>query len=165
VKKQLFIYALFSHSLLQADDFGTLFMSATLFILLFTLIIALMFHLKNLQKENLRYRAFFHGSDIPALFIDTKNTVRDLNGSAEAMLGCTKAQLINQIWHERLLPYESSLQIRQRLHQENNKDAKSEFYAPLVIANGAIAEICFTLTKFPAPLQGFILTLTDRSKR
>jgi len=165
VKKPLLISALFSHSLLQADDFGTLFMSATLFTLLLTLIIALMFHLKKLHKENLRYGAFFHGSDIPALFIDTKNTVRDLNESAETMLGCTKAQLINQVWYERLLPHESSLQIRQRLYQENNKDEKNVFYTPLVTANGDLAETRFTLTKFPAPLQGFILTLTDRAMR
>ncbi len=165
MKKPLFIAALFSHSLLQADGFGTLFMSATLFILLFTLIIALMLHLKNLQKEKLRYSAFFHHCDTPVLFIDAKNTVRDLNESAQTLLGYSKAQLINQIWYEKLLPHESSIQLRQRLRQENNKDDKSVFYAPLINANGDNAETRFTLTKFPAPLKGYILTLPESSKR
>ncbi len=165
MKKPLFVSALFSHSLLQADGFGTLFMGATLFILLFTLIIALMLHLKNLQKENLRYSAFFHHCDTPALFIDTKNTIRDLNESAQTLLGCTKAQLINQIWYEKLLPHESSLQIRQRLYRENHKVEKSEFCVPLICANGDIVETLVTLTKFPEPLEGFILALPDRSKR
>jgi PAS domain S-box-containing protein len=165
MKIPLFSVLLCTHSLLQADDFSTFFMSATLFILLFTLIIALMLHLKNLQKKNLRYSAFFYHSHIPALFIDAKSTIRDLNESAQTLMGYTKAQLINQVWYEKLLPKESSLQIRQRLLQEKNRDEKSEFNAPLINANGDIAETLFTLTKFPAPLKGFILTLPDSSKR
>lgn len=140
-------------------------MSSTLFILLFTLIIALMLYLKNLQKERLRFSAFFYHSGTPAIFIDAENTIRDLNESAQALLGYTKAQLINQKWHEKLLPDERSRQLMQRLSQENKGHEKSGFSVPLIRANGDISEIELTLRRFPAPLKGSILTLIDNHKR
>ena len=165
MKKPFFVSLLFAHSLLLADDFATHFMSATLFILLFTLIIALMLHLKNLQREKLKYSALFHHSDTPTLFIDAEGKIRDINESAQALLGYTKAQLIDQKWFERVVPDESSLQIRHRLYRTDKKSGKSEFSAPLIRAGGDLLETDFTLKKLPEPLKGSLLTLVAVRKR
>lgn len=165
MKKPFFVSLLFTHSLLQADDFAAFFMSATLFILLFTLIIALMLYLKNLQREMLTYSALFHHSDTPALFVDAKGAIRDMNESAQALLGYTKAQLIDRKWFESVLPHERSLQIEDRLYRADKKGGKSEFSAPLIRAGGELLETDFTLKKLPEPLKGSLLTLVSVRKR
>ncbi|MGB5965836.1 MAG: diguanylate cyclase [Sulfurimonadaceae bacterium] len=164
MKKQLFIAALFSHSFLQASDFGTVFMSATLFILLITLVFALTLYLKNLQKESLKNSALFDYSDVPTLFINAKGAIVDLNQSAQALLGYSKKQLLQQKWYEKLLPDERSLQIRHHIHQTLKEDARSTFTSYLVRANGQLLEIDYTLSALPEPLNGSILTLVDVSK-
>ena len=164
MKKQLFILALFTHSLLQASDFGTIFMSATLFILIVTLVIALMVYLKNLQKENLKFYTLFCHSETPTLFIDAKGVIRDLNESAQTLLGYSKERLIGQKWYEKLLPDEAALQTRHRVYQTLKSSERSTFLSPLIRANGNLLEINFTLSKLPKPLNGSILTLVDMSK-
>lgn len=164
MKKQLFIAALFSHSFLQASDFGTVFMSATLFILLITLVFALTLYLKNLQKESLKNSALFDYSDVPTLFINAKGAIVDLNQSAQALLGYSKKQLLQQKWYEKLLPDERSLQIRHHIHQTLKEDARSTFTSYLVRANGQLLEIDYTLSALPEPLNGSILTLVDVTK-
>jgi PAS domain S-box-containing protein len=160
VKKLLFLSLLFTHSFLHADGFGTLLMSATLFILLLTLIIALTVYLKNLQKENLRYRSYFQRTETATLFIDAKGVVRDLNISTQELLGYTKEQLINQKWYDKLLPDEAALPIKHRIyHADNKKEDTTKFNAPLVSANGDVLEAAFTLAPFPEPLKGSVLTL------
>lgn len=159
MKKLLFLSLLFTHSLLHADGFGTLFMSAILFILLFTLIIALTAYLKNLQKENLRYRSYFQRTETATLFIDAKGGIRDLNKSTQELLGYTKEQLINQKWYDKLLPDEAALPIRHRICRADMKEDTTKFNAPLVSANGDVLEAAFTLAPFPEPLKGSVLTL------
>lgn len=164
MKKQLFIAALFTHSFLQADDFGTIFMSATLFTLLITLVFALMLYLKNLQKENLRFKTLFYYSETPTLLITPKGVILDFNRSAQTLLGYSKAQLTGQKWFEKLLPDERSLQVRHQIHQALKKEDKSTFAAPIISADGTILDVDFTLNTLPQPLKGSILTLIDISK-
>ncbi len=164
MKKQLFILALFTHSLLQASDFGTIFMSATLVVLLLTLIFALTLYLKNLQKENLKFNTLFCHSETPTLFINAKGVIHDLNLSAQNLLGYSKTQLSKQKWYEKLIPDERSLQVRHLVHQALKKDEKSTFTAPVICADGTVLEIDFTLSRLPEPLKGSILTLVDKSK-
>ncbi len=159
MKKQLFLSLLFTHSLLQADTFGTLFMSATLFILLFTLIIALTAHLKKLQKENLRYRTSFQNAERATLFIDAKGVIRDLNKSALKLSGYTKEQLTGQKWYEKLLPDEAAFPIRNRIYHTDKKEVVHKFNASLISANGDVSEAAFTLSPFPEPLKGSELTV------
>ncbi len=164
MRKLLSVLALFSHSLLQADEIGTVLMSATLFVLLFTLIIALMLYLKNIQRENLRFNTLFFHSDTPILFINSKGIIQELNRSAETLMGYSKAQLTHQKWFEKLLPDETSLQIRHQIHRTLNKEEKIRFTAPVIRADGTVLEAGFTLEHLPKPLKGFILTLEDRTK-
>ncbi len=160
MKKSLFSFLLFAHSLLHAGGFGTLFMSATLFILLLTLIIALTAHLKKLQRENLRYKAYFQCAETPTLLIDTKGTIRDLNKSAQELLGYTKEQLSGQKWYEKLLPDEAALSISHRICHADKKEVLTKFNAPLISANGDVLEAAFSLSTFPEPLKGSVLSLT-----
>ena len=159
MKKQLFLSLLFTHSLLQADTFGTLFMSATLFILLLTLIIALTAHLKKLQRENLRYETYFQNAERATLFIDAKGVIRDLNKSALKLSGYTKKQLTGQKWYEKLLPGEAAIPISHRIYHTDGKEVVYKFNALLINADGDVSEAAFTLSPFPEPLKGSELTL------
>ena len=165
MKKPLFVLALFTHSLLQAGDFGTIFMSATLFTLLITLVFTLTLYLKKLQKESLKNSALFDYSDVPTILLSAKGTIVDLNQSAQTLLGYTKKQLVSQKWYEKLLPDESALQIRHQVHQTLKEDARSTFTSYLVRASGQLLEINYTLSALPQPHKGNILTLVDVSKR
>lgn len=156
MKKPFFAALLLTHSLLQADGFTTLFMSASLFILLFTLIIALMFYLKNLQRELLRYGTFFRQCDTPALFVDTKGAIRDINESALTLLGYTKEQLAGQKWHQALLRDQMPLPIPRTAA----RGEEASFVVPLVRADGTLLEANVTRKSAPGPLKGALLTLT-----
>ena len=161
MKRAFFITLLFAHSLLQAGGFGTLFMGTTISALLFTLIIMLMRHLKNLQRENLRYRRFFLHAQTPAFFIDAKDKVRDLNESAMRLSGYTKEQLTAQRWDEILLSQTHGWQVN---HSVGNaaSDGKIEFMASLRCADGSVMESACTLSKLPDPLRGSILSFSAR---
>lgn len=159
MKRRFSLFLLFAHSLLHADTFGTLFMSATLFILLFTLVIALAAHLKKLQKENLRYRTSFQNAGTATLFIDAKGVIRDLNKNALKLSGYTREQLNAQVWFEKLLPDEAAVQIRHRLYPAGKREAVHTFNAPLTTADGNVLEAAFALTPFPEPLKGSVLTV------
>jgi PAS domain S-box-containing protein len=139
-------------------------MSATLFVLLLTLIIALVAYLKRLQKESLKNSALFDYSDVPTLFINAKGTIVELNQSAQTLLGYSKKQLASQKWYEKLLPNESSIQIRHQIHQTLKEDARSTFTSYLTRANGQLLEINYTLSTLPEPFKGSILTLVDVTK-
>ncbi len=139
-------------------------MSATLVVLLLTLIFALTLYLKNLQKENLKFNTLFCHSETPTLFINAKGVIHDLNLSAQNLLGYSKTQLSKQKWYEKLIPDERSLQVRHLVHQALKKDEKSTFTAPVICADGTVLEIDFTLSRLPEPLKGSILTLVDKSK-
>jgi len=165
VKKQLFILALFTHSLLQASEFGTIVMSVTLFILLITLIIALMAYLKRVQRENVKNSALFDYSDVPTLFINAKGNIVDLNRSAQTLLGYSKKQLASQQWYEKLLPDESSIQIRHQIHQHLKTDGHTTFNSHLVRADGQLLEVNYTLSALPEPIKGSVLTLIDVTAR
>ena len=164
MKKQLFIAALFTHSLLQAGDFSTLFMSATLFTLLITLIFTLTIYLKKLQKESIKNSALFNYSDVPTLFINAKGTVVELNESAQTLLGYSKKQLSSQKWYEKLLPDENALQVRHQIHKTLKEEARISFHSFLVPANGKVLEVNYTLSTMPEPIRGMILTLNDVTK-
>ena len=159
MKKPIFLSFFFTHSLLHADGFGTLFMSATLFILLLTLIIALTAHLKKLSKEKLRYRTSFQNAKTATLFIDAKGVIRDLNKSALTLSGYTLEQLKKKVWHDMLLPDEATVQIGQRLYPAGKREAVHTFNAPLTTADGNVLEAAFTLSPFPEPLKGYVLTI------
>jgi len=131
--------------------------------LLFTLIIALMLHLKSLRRENLRYSAFFHACETPALFIDAKETIRDLNASAQGLLGYSPTQLSGLKWFEKLLPEETRFRSGDRAFPAVWRDGEGSFVSPLLCADGAVTEMKFTVTKLPEPLKGTILTLADNS--
>ncbi len=165
MKKKFFITALFSHSFLQASEFGTLFMSATLFALLITLIFTLTIHLKKLQKESLKNSALFDHSDVATLFINKKGHIVDLNQSAQTLLGYSKKQLASQKWYEKLLPDERSIQIRHQIHQSLKTDSRSTFSTYLIRADGQILEINYTMSILPEPVKGSILTLVDVTKK
>jgi len=159
MKRAFFIALLSSHSLLQAGDFGTLFMGTTLFTLLFTLIIMLMRHFKKLQRENLRYRTFFLHAQTPAFFIDAKERIRDLNENAIKLSGYSREQIAVRKWDELLLSEITARQIRQRISDAGTND-KIEFTASLCCADGSLMERAFTLSKLPYPLSGFILSIS-----
>lgn len=161
MKKTLFISLLFTHSLLEADSFGTIFMSATLFTLLLTLIIALMIHLKKLRKEALKSQALFDYTDTPTLFINSKGTLLDINQAAQTLTGYPKKQLLNQKWYEKLLPEGSALQIGRLIHQTPKNDGRTTFISSLIRADGNLLEVRCTLSNLPAPLRGAVLTLEE----
>ena len=165
MRKKLSVLALFSHSLLQASDFGTIFMSATLFVLLITLLFSLMVYLKNLQKENLRLKTLFDHSKTPTLFVNSRGIVQDLNNSALSFLGFSKARLTGQNWFDRLIADEHALVLRHQVHQHLRKDEERTLSAPVIRSDGTLVEINITLTPLPEPLKGFILTLADDTKR
>ncbi|MEN8146518.1 MAG: PAS domain-containing protein [Campylobacterota bacterium] len=152
---------LFPSTLLLAGDFGTIYMSATLFALLLTLIFALTTYLKNLQKENQKNRALFDYSDVPTLLINSRGVIVELNQSAQTLLGYSKKQLASQKWYEKLLPDESAVQIRHKIHQTLKEDTRITFHSYLIPAKGKVLEIDYTLSVLPAPLKGSILTLVD----
>jgi len=164
MKRPFFIALLSTHSLLQASDSGTLFMGTTLFTLFLTLVILLMRHLKNLQKENLRYRTFFRHAQTPAFFIDAKGKIRELNDNALKLSGYTKEQLTLRNWEEMLLSEGSARQVRQRIVDADRND-KMEFTASLHCAGGYVVEADFTLSKLPDPLRGSILSLSENVKK
>ena len=164
MKKQLFIATLFSHSFLHAGEFGTLFMSATLFTLLITLIFTLTIYLKKLQKESLKNSALFDHSDVATLFINAKGHIVDLNQGAETLLGYSKRQLASQKWYEKLLPDENALQIRHQIHKALKEDTRMSFHSFLVCANGKVMKVNYTLSAMSEPLKGMILTLSDITK-
>lgn len=163
MKSAFFIALLSTHSLLQASDFGTLFMGTTIFSLLFILIIMLTRHLKNLQRENLRYRTFFLLAQTPAFLIDEKGRVRDLNENAIKLSGHTKEQLAAQKWDEMLLSETSVRQVKQRIGNADT-NGNIEFTASLRCSDGTLIERGFTLSKLPDPLRGSILSLSARRK-
>lgn len=139
-------------------------MSATLFVLLLTLIFTLTLYLKNLQKENRKNNALFNYSDVPTLFINTDEKVADLNQNALTLLGYSKKQLSAKKWYERLLPDETVPQIRDQIHKSLQADARATFNTHLVRANGELLESKCTLTLLPKPNRGAILTLIDISQ-
>jgi hypothetical protein len=73
--------------------------------------------------------------------------------------GYTKEQLTGQKWDEKLLPDEAALLIGRRINRADKKESVHKFNAPLISANGDILETAFTLSPFPKPLKGSILTL------
>ncbi len=139
-------------------------MSATLFVLFLTLILALMTYLKNLQKESLKNSVLFDYSDVPTLLINSKGIIVELNQSAQTLLGYSKKQLASQNWYEKLLPDESAIQIRHKIHQTLKEDARITFRSYLIPSKGKLLEIDYTLSALPAPLKGSILTLVDVTK-
>ena len=161
MKKQLFIAPLFTHSLLEASEFSTIFMSTALFILLITLVITLTTYIKKLQKENIKNSALFTHSNVPTLFINAKGRIAGLNESAIALLGYSKKQLSTQQWYEKLLPDERSVQIRHQIHQHLKTEGSTTFNAHLIRADGKLLEIDYTITGLPQPLNGSLLTLID----
>jgi len=159
MKRAFFITLLSAHSLLQAGDFGTLFMGTTLFTLLFTLIIMLMRHLKKLQRENLRYRTFYLHAQTPAFFIDADERIRDLNENAIKLSGYTREQITARKWDELLLSETSARRVRQSV-SDDAANEKIEFTASLHCADGSLMERTFTLSKLPYPLTGSILSIS-----
>lgn len=164
MKKQLFILALFTHSLLQASDFGTIFMSATLFVFFLTLIFALMFYVKNLQKETLKNHALFELTDIATLYISSKGEILDANQTAQTLLDYSKKELRGKKWYEKLLPDERSIQIRHQIHQTLKSDGRIAFTSHLIRANGQLLKVNYTLSNLSSPFRGAILTLVDTTE-
>ncbi len=158
MRNALTLSALLGHSLLQAADYAAVMMGGTLFILLFTLIIALMFHLKKLYRENLKYRLLFRRSAEPTLLLGTKGTVLDLNDSAAALLGYTKERLVGQKWYAKLLPDKAETVIRERLDKALRRRDVEYFNAQIVGADGLLHEAACRLTPLPKPLRGAVLT-------
>lgn len=136
-------------------------MSGTLFVLLLTLIFTLTFYIKNLQQETLRNKALFDYSDLPTLYINTRERITEANQSALTLLGYTLPQLTSKKWYEKLLPDESAVPIRHRLHQNLNDDARACFNTVMVCAGGQLLEVNATLTLLPKPSRGALLTLID----
>ena len=93
------------------------------------------------QKESLKNSALFDYSDVPTLFINAKGTIVELNQSAQTLLGYSKKQLASQKWYEKLLPNESSTQIRHQIHQTLKEDARITFHSYLIPAKGKVLEI------------------------
>ena len=151
-------------SLLLAQEYGAIFMSTTLLVLLLTLVFLLFTYIKTLQRENIKNSALFEYSDVPTLFINTKGIVLDLNESAKSLLGYTKKQITAQKWYEKLLPDENAIQIRHHIHQTIKKDARASFDAHLICANGSILACNCHLTNLPSPIHGTLLTLVDISE-
>ncbi len=139
-------------------------MSATLFVLFLTLILALMTYLKNLQKESLKNSALFDYSDVPTLLINSKGIIVELNRSAQTLLGYSKKELASQNWYEKLLPDENAIQLRHKVHQTLKEEKRITFHSCLIPAEGKVLEIDYTLSALPAPLKGSILTLVDTTK-
>lgn len=164
MKKQLFILALFTHSLLQASDFGTIFMSATLVVLLLTLIFALTLYLKNLQKEMLKNYALFELTNIATLYVSHRGEILDANQTAQRLLDYTKTELLHKKWYEKLLPDEQSIQIRHQIHQTLKSDDRIAFTSHLIRANGQVLEVNYTLSNLASPLHGAVLTLVDATE-
>ena len=151
-------------SLLLAQEYGTIFMSTTLLILLLTLVFLLFTYIKRLQRENIKSSSLFEYSDVATLFINTKGIVVDLNESAKSLLGYSKKQIASQKWYEKLLPDENAVKIRHYIHQTIKKDARTSFSSPLICANGGILVCQCHLTRLPEPLRGTLLTLVDSTK-
>ena len=152
-----------STSLLLAGDFTTLFMSATLYVLLLTLIIGLMFYIKQLQKESRKNSALFEYSDIPTLHLSQNGSILSVNQSALTLVGYTKKQLHSKRWYEKFLPDERAIQIRHTLHQSLKKDAQASFNAYLIRNNAKALLVKYTLTTLPHPYRSTILTIVDLS--
>ena len=136
-------------------------MSATLFVLLLTLIISLMFYIKQLQKESHKNSALFEYSAIPTLHLSQNGTILSVNRSALTLVGYTKKQLLSKRWYEKLLPDERAIQIRHTLYQSLKKDARVSFNAYLIRTNAKALQIQYTLTSLPRPYKGTVLTMID----
>jgi len=161
MKRVIFFVALSTHSLLQASEFATIFMSTSLSVLLITLVITLTSYIKKLQRESVKNSALFQHSPTPTLFINAKGKVVDLNQAAISLLGYSKKQLSRQEWYEKLLPDEHALQIRHQIHQHLKADATYSFTSHLVNADGKLHEVEYTIRQLPQPLNGSLLTLSE----
>ena len=151
-------------SLLIAQEYGTIFMSTTLLVLLLTLIFLLFTYVKKLQRENIKNSTLFEYSNVSTLFINRQGIVVELNESAKSLLGYTKRQIASQKWYEKLLPDEHAVQIRHHIHQTIKNDARTNFDAHVIRANGEVLECHCNLTNLPEPLRGTLLTLVDITK-
>jgi len=158
--KTNFLLLLFP-SLLLAQEYATLLMSSTLFILLLTLVFLLFTYTKKLQRENIKNSTLFEYSDVATLFINTKGVIVDLNESAKSLLGYSKKQIALQQWYEKLLPDENAIKIRHHIHQTLKEDARSSFNTPIICADGKMLACQCHLTSLPEPLRGTLLTIVD----
>ena len=152
-------------TLLMAGDFATIFMSSTLFILLATLAVALSYHLKKLQSDNLKQHALFEYTDVPTLLINSKNEIIEVNQSALTLTGYKRGQLLRSKWYEKLLPDENALQARHQLHKALKEDARTAFTSQLIRANTKVLEVHYTLTKLPPPHISSVMTLLDITQK
>ena len=78
-------------------------MSVTLFLLLFTLIIAIYLHLTKIQKKASRFNAIFKKSPHAIILIDNNDRIKELNFSAKYLLD--EAFLLEKSYHAITLPY------------------------------------------------------------
>ena len=160
--KTNFLLLLFP-SLLLAQEYGTLFMSTTLLLLLLTLVFLLFTYIKKLQHESTINRSLFEGSDTPTLLINTKGIVVTLNKSAEHFLGYTKQQLHRQKWYEKLLPDERAIQMRHHLHHTFKTESVATLETVLIHANGTSLQCRCTFSLLSEPRAGTLITVTDIS--
>lgn len=149
---------------LLATDTMTLFMSSTLLALSITLVFALLFYLKRLQKESVKNYNLFEYSDIPTLYLNVHGVILDINQSGLSLVGYSKKQLLSQKWFEKLLPDESAIQIRHQLYRALKEDARSSFNTYLVRANADVLEINYTISRIESPQKAYILTLIDMTQ-
>jgi len=78
-------------------------MSVTLFLLLFTLIIALYLHLTKLQKKASRFNAIFQKSPHAIVLVDNSDHIKELNPSAKDLLD--EGLVLENSYHAITLPY------------------------------------------------------------
>lgn len=161
MKKLLFTLTFFPHTLLYSSDVGTLFMSATLFTLLLTLIVTLAFYIKKLQREGLKNHLLFDLTNTATLYVTHQGEILDANQTAQTLLGYSKQDLLRQRWYDKLLPDERAIQIRHQIYRTLSKDGRVHFDTHLINADAKLLEIHCTLSKLPPPFRGTILTLVD----
>ncbi len=158
---KILLTLLLSVNALLADGFTTVFMSSFLFSLSLLFIFFLYSYLKKLQKSEEKMGLLFEYSDVPTLYINKKDKIITLNETARTYLGSKKVALRQSLWYEKLLPDENALKIRHHLYKNLKKDARVSFDAPLVKGSGESVHTRYTLSLAPAPLTGYIMTLSD----
>jgi len=93
-------------------------MPATLLIIAIVLVIALLIHLKQLQKSERLWATLFNYAPQSQLIFNKKNKIINVNKKMQTQLGLSESTLQNQVWYERLLPDEMSISLRHKLYKQ-----------------------------------------------
>ncbi len=156
---RLGLFAFLTTMPLYADtSFPLSAMSATLFVLLLMVVVLIAYRLKQLASDVVMYQNLFAESPAAMIWIDKQDRIIAVNLSMQKLLGISTADLIGQIWYERLFTPETGVQARHKIHQEQKLDATISFESYYFTPDDKTLHLKLQMSRLTKKPAGYIIS-------